>query len=131
MNQANSVKINQSIKHGFQHLASFRIDERTLGENLGEVFFGILHYDEETVPVLKAAAADFEDAQQMGMNELHNATPERDLEIGGGTSGNEFDGRFLRFRIGDPREKNGGIPPPPPESFPPESIASNLTPTPF
>src|SRR5260370_5945469 len=111
MNQANSVKINQSIKHGFQHLASFRIDERTLGENLGEVFFGILHYDEETVPVLKAAAADFEDAQQMGMNELHNATPERDLEIGGGTNGDEFDRRLLRLRIGGaPGENRGNLP---------------------
>src|SRR5260370_39818816 len=101
MNQANSVKINQSIKHGFQHLASFRIDERTLGENLGEVFFGILHYDEETVPVLKAAAADFEDAQQMGMNELLDATPERELEIGGGTSRNEFYGRLLGLWVSD------------------------------
>src|SRR5713226_4485750 len=68
MNEANAVKINKCIKHGLQHLANFRIHERALGENLGEVFFGILHYDEETVQVLEAAAADFEDAQQMGMS---------------------------------------------------------------
>jgi hypothetical protein len=95
MNEAFAVKINENIEHGFEHFASFRSRERTLGENLGEVFFGILHHDVETIPVLKAAAADVEDAEQVGMSELCDAAPKRELEIGGGTGGNKFDSGFL------------------------------------
>jgi hypothetical protein len=95
MNEAFAVEINENIEHGFEHFAGFRGRERTLGENLGEVFFGILHHDVETIPVLKAAAADVEDAEQMGMSELGDAAPKGELEIGGGTGGNKFDGGFL------------------------------------
>jgi len=98
-----------------------------LGKNLREVFFGMLHHHEETIPVFEAAAADFEDAKQMGMSELFYAAPESELQIGGGTSGNKFDRGFLRLRIGELREENGGVfrtrqvPPQP------ESIVDDLT----
>ena len=96
MKEAFAVEISENIEHGFEHFAGFRCRERTLGENLGEVFFGILHHDVETIPVLKAAAADVEDAEQMGMSELCDAAPKGELEIGGSTGGNKFDGGFLR-----------------------------------
>ncbi len=97
MNEAIAVEVNESIEYGFEHFASFGSSKRALRKNLGEVFFGMLHHHEETIPVFEAAAADVEDAEQMRMRELHHAEPESELEIGGGTSGNKFDRRFLRL----------------------------------
>src|SRR5713226_6703195 len=127
MNEAIAVEINENIEHRFEHFASFGSSKRALGKNLREVFFGMLHHHEETIPVFEAAAADFEDAKQMGMSELFYAAPESELQIGGGTSGNKFDRGFLRLRIGELREENGGVfrtrqvPPQP------ESIVDDLT----
>jgi hypothetical protein len=104
-----AVEINKSIQHRFEHIASFGSRESALGKNLGEVFFGILHHDIEAVPVLNAATADVEDAKQIGMSELHNAEPQRDLEIGGGSSSDEFDYGFLRLRGSELREEDGGV----------------------
>src|SRR5437016_8304977 len=109
MNEAFAVEINQNIEYGFEHFAAFGSRERALRENLGEVFFGILHDDVETIPVLKAAAADVEHADQIRMSELHCAAPKRELQIGGGTGGNKLDGSFLGWRTGKLREENGGI----------------------
>ena len=109
MNEAIAVEINEGIEHRFEHGASFGIPERTLGNNLGKVFLGVLHDHVETIPVLEAAAADGEDAEQMGMNKLHGAAPQRELEVGGRTGGNEFDGGFLSLGIGEVREENGGV----------------------
>ncbi len=53
---------NENIEHGLEHFASFGSDERTLGENLREVFFGMFHHDIETIRVREAAAAAVEDA---------------------------------------------------------------------
>src|SRR5260370_28074721 len=87
MNEAIAVEINEGIEHRFEHGASFGIPERTLGNNLGKVFLGVLHDHVETIPVLEAAAADGEDCEQMGMNKLHGAAPQRALEVGGRTGG--------------------------------------------
>jgi len=61
------------------------------------------------------------------MNELHNATPERELEIGGRTSGNQFNGGFLRLRISELREENGGVVRTPQVKSQTESIVDDLT----
>src|SRR2546427_13179674 len=108
MNEAFAVKINENIEQGFEHFASFRTRERSLGENLGEVFIGMLHHDVETIPVLKAAAADVEDAEQMGMSELCDAAPKGELEIGGGTGGGKNYGGGFCMGVGEPREGKGG-----------------------
>src|SRR5258708_10098965 len=114
MNQAIAVEKNENIEHGFQHFASFGSSERTLGENLGEIFFGIFHHDVETIRVRKTAAAAVEDAQQIGMSELHGAAPKRELEIGGRASGSEFNGGFFRVGSGQLGGGNrGGHRPPP------------------
>src|SRR5260370_26886234 len=99
MNKALAVEINENIENRFEHFASFGSRESALGNNLGEVFLGVLHHHVETIPVFQAAAAGVEYLQKIGMNELHNAAPERELEVGGGTGGNEFDGGSLRLRI--------------------------------
>src|SRR6266568_5001073 len=109
MNEAFTVEIHKNIEHRFEHFASFGSPESALGNNLGKVFLGILHHHVETIPVFQPAAADVEYLQQIGMNELHNAAPERELEIGGGTSRNEFDGGSLRLRIGEMREEHRGV----------------------
>src|ERR1700674_5851307 len=109
MNEAFAMEINKNIEHGCEHFASFRSRERTLGENLGEVFFGILHHDVETIPVFKAAAADVEDAEQMRMSKLCDAAPKRELEIGGGTGGNKFGGGFLWRGAGGLGKDKGGV----------------------
>src|SRR6266513_4251733 len=108
MNQAFAVEINENIEQGFERFAAFGIRQRTLGENLGEVFFGILQHDVKTVPILKAATADVQDAHQIGMSQLRCAAPKRELEISGGTGGNEFDGRVLSLRSSGLGEENGG-----------------------
>src|SRR5260370_6266613 len=100
MNEAFAVEINKNIEHRFEHFASFGSPESALGNNLGKVFLGILHHHIETIPIFQPAAADVEYLQQIGMNELHDAAPERELEIGGGARRNEFYCRSLRFRIG-------------------------------
>src|SRR5258708_22126417 len=95
MNQAIAVEKYENIEHGFEHFASFGSGERALGENLGEVFFGMFHHDVETIHVRKAATAAVEDAQQIGMSELHGASPKREMEIGGRAGGDEiFGGPF-------------------------------------
>src|SRR6266699_6415271 len=108
MHVAKAMEINEGIQHRFEHFASFGSREGALGKNLGEVFLGILHHNVETIPVFDAAAADFVDAQQIGMNELHDAATERDLEIRVGTSRNELDGRLFGLRFGKLREENSG-----------------------
>jgi hypothetical protein len=90
-------------------LAGFRGRERTLGENLGEVFVSIFHHHVEAIPVRKAVAADVEDAEQIGMGELPGAAPKRELEIGARARGNEFDGGSLRLRVGELREEDGRV----------------------
>src|SRR5712664_2272304 len=109
MNQAIAVEKYENIEHGFQHFASFGSGERTLGENLGEVFFGMFHHDVETIRVRQAPAAAVEDAQQIGMSELHGAAPKREMELGGRAGGNEFDGGLLRWCSGELREEHGGV----------------------
>src|SRR6266478_9774524 len=109
MNVAKAMEINESIQNRFEHFASFGARQGALGKNLREVFFGIFHHDVKTIPVFDAATADVVDAQQIRMNELHDAAPERDLEIRVGTRWNEFDGRLFRLRLGKLREENGGV----------------------
>src|SRR5260370_39530582 len=84
MNEALTVEIHKNIEHRFEHFASFGSPESALGDNLGEVFLGILHHHVETIPIFQPAAADVEYLQQIGRNELHDAAPERELEMGGG-----------------------------------------------
>ncbi len=109
MNKAMAVEIDENVEHRFKHIAGFGSRERALGENLGEVLFGMLHHDVETIPVAEAATADVVDAQQVGMRELHYAEPERELQIGGGPGGNKFDSGFLRLRVSELRQENGGV----------------------
>src|SRR5260370_30249349 len=94
---------------------------------MGEIFFGIFHHDVETIRVRKTAAAAVEDAQQIGMSELHGAAPKRELEIGGRASGSEFDGGFLRWGSGEMGEENGGGIRPAQVLLPPEVIVDDLT----
>ena len=75
MNEAMAVEINENIEHRFEHFASFGSRESALRKNLGKVFIGMLHHDVETVPVREAAASDVEDAEQIGMSELHCTAP--------------------------------------------------------
>src|SRR2546430_6956418 len=110
MNQAFAVEINENIEQGFERFAAFGSRQRTQGENLGEVFFGILQHDVKTVPILKAATADVQDAHQIGMSQLRCAAPKRELEIRGGTGGDEIDGRLFSFRASElGQEKGGGV----------------------
>src|SRR5258708_8378984 len=104
MTAALSVEIHKNIEHRFEHFASFGSPESALGDNLGEVFLGILHHHVETIPIFQPAAADVEYLQQIGMNELHDAAPERELEIGGGTRRDEIDGRPFRLGLGERSE---------------------------
>src|SRR5260370_20783309 len=100
MNEAFAVEINKNIEHRFEHFASFGSPESALGNNLGKVFLGILHHHIETIPIFQPTAADVEYLQQIGMNELHDAAPERELEIGGWRSGKEFDSRAVGMILG-------------------------------
>ena len=43
------------------------------------------------------------------LKQLHDAAPERDLEIRVRPGGDEFDGGFFRLRLGKLGEENGGI----------------------
>src|SRR5260370_22486528 len=108
MNEAIAVEINEGIERRFERGASLGIAERTLGNNLGKVFLGVLHDHVQTIPVLEAAAADGEDAEQMGMNKLHGAAPQRELEVGGRTGGEGIAGGFFWLGDGGVREGNGG-----------------------
>src|SRR5207302_10235314 len=98
MNQAFAVEINENIEQGFERFAAFGSRQRTQGENLREVFFGILQHDVKTVPILKAATADVQDAHQSGMSQLCCAAPKRELEIRGGTGGEKFYGGLSSLR---------------------------------
>jgi len=109
MHEAIAVQINESVEHGFEHFAGFGGRERAYGNNLGEVFFGILRYDVKAVPVLEAATADIEDAQKIGMRELHNAKPKSDLGFSSGAGGNELDGGFFGLRFGELGHEYGGV----------------------
>src|SRR2546428_3902462 len=109
MNEAFVVEINERIEHGFEHFASFGCRERTLGENLREIFLGIFHHDIEKIHVSEAAAARAEQAKQIRMSELRGAAPHGKLKIGGSTRGDEFDGGFLSGWIGELGEEDGGI----------------------
>src|SRR5256885_16899921 len=95
MNQAFAVEINENIEQGFERFAAFGSRQRTQGENLREVFFGILQHDVKTVPILKAATADVQDAHQIGMSQLRCAAPKRELQFRGGTGGAKFWRRSL------------------------------------
>src|SRR5256885_7176083 len=127
MNQAFAVEINENIEQGFERFAAFGGRQRTQGENLGEVFFGILQHDVKTVSILKAATADVQDAHQIGMSQLRCAAPKRELDIRGGTGGNEFDGRFLSLRTSQLGEENGGVVRTSQVLPQPESIVDDLT----
>jgi hypothetical protein len=109
MNEAFAVEKNQRIEHRSQHFANLGFRERPLRENLRKIFFGILHHDIETIPVLEPPAASLEDAKQVWMFELLGAAPHRELVIGVGTGGNEFNGRSLRLRIDELRDENGRV----------------------
>src|SRR6266550_2286455 len=127
MNQAFAVEINENIEQGFERFAAFGSRQRTQGDNLGEVFFGILQHDVKTVSILKAATADVQDAHQIGMSQLRCAAPKRELDIRGGTGGNEFDGRFLSLRTSQLGEENGGVVRTSQVLPQPESIVDDLT----
>jgi len=101
MHEAVAVQVNESVEHRFEHFAGLGGSKSALRNNLGEVFFGILHYDIKSIPVFEAAAADVEYAQEIRMSELHNAKPKRDLGLGVGASRSELDSRFLRLRFGE------------------------------
>ena len=109
MNVTKTMEVNKSIQHGSEHFASLGSREGALRKNLGEVFFGIFHHDVEAIPVFDTAPADVVNAQQIRMNKLHDAPPERDLEIRVRAGGDEFDGGFFRLRLGKLGEENGGI----------------------
>jgi len=61
------------------------------------------------------------------MCELHDAEPERELEISSGPGGNEFDSGLLRLSIRELREKNGGVVDASKVMPQPEFIVNNLT----
>ncbi len=61
------------------------------------------------------------------MFELLDAAPKRELEIGGGTGGNEFNGGSSRLRISELREENGGVIRASKVLPKPESIIDHLT----
>src|SRR5260370_40899208 len=83
MNKAMAVEIDENVEHRFKHIGGFGSRERAVGENLGEILFGMRHHDVETIPVAEAATADDVDAQQVGMRQRHNAGQERERQIGG------------------------------------------------
>src|SRR6266481_2155682 len=109
MREAIAVQINESVEHGFEHFAGFGGRESAHRNNLGEVFFGILHHDVKAIPVLEAAAANVEDAEKVRMTELHNAKPDSDLGFGSGSSRNELDGGFMGLGFGELGHEYGGV----------------------
>src|ERR1700674_403613 len=110
MNEAFAMKINQGIEKRLEHFASFRSRKRALRKNLRKVFFGVLHYRVEKILVSETAAAEMEQAEKIGMNELRRARPERKLEVGGRRiRGDEFDGGFFELRSGALREEDGAV----------------------
>src|SRR5256885_3160199 len=132
MNVTKTMEVNKSIQHGSEHFASLGSREGALRKNLGEVFFGIFHHDVEAIPVFDTAPADVVNAQQIRMNKLHDAPPERDLEIRVRPGGDEFDGGFFRLRLREVGGGKSGKPPFPPKVAQPGTIIyePNLSPSP-
>jgi hypothetical protein len=127
MNEAFAVEKNERIEHRSEHFANLGFRERSLGKNLRQIFFGVLHHHIETIPVLETPAARLEDAEQIWMYKLLDAAPQRELEFGVGTGGDEFNGGSLRLRIGELREENGGVIRTSKILPQPESIVDHLT----
>ena len=122
-----AVEKNEGIEHGAEHFASLGFRERAVGENLGKIFFGILHHYIQTIPILETAASNVEDPEQIRMRKLLNAVPERELEFRRGAGGDKLDGGFLTLRSIDPSEKNGGVVRAPQILLQAESIVDDLT----
>ncbi len=66
---------NKRIEHRSEHFANLGFRESSLGENLRQIFFGILHHHIETIPVLEPPAASLENAEQIWMLQLLDAAP--------------------------------------------------------
>src|SRR5713101_8641596 len=108
MSEAFAVQIDENIEDRLEHFARFRSRERALGKDLGQIFVGLLHDHIKMIPVGKTAAAGGKDTEQMRMRELRGPSPERELQVGGGTiHRDQFDGRFLRTWGGRLRQENG------------------------
>jgi len=69
-----AVEINENIEHRFEHFASFGSREARCGR-IWERSSSACSITSRDVPVREAAASDVEDAEQIGMSELHCTAP--------------------------------------------------------
>ncbi len=96
VHEALGMKVFQGVEEGLEHFARFGGSEGALGQELREVFFGILHDNVEQIHAGELAAASLEKLDQIWMRELRDLFPAGELSIrAGGASLNEFDGGFL------------------------------------
>src|SRR5580704_10102145 len=102
------VKVDEDVEGRVEDVAHFFRGETALGQNLAEVFFGILHDGIDERQVFQAAAAGVKNGQQVRMSEMSGALPEAELLFGNGCAGgDQFEHRFLAGGIRKFNQKNG------------------------
>src|SRR5580704_17355383 len=90
------VKVDEDVEGRVEDVAHFFRGESTLGQNLAEVFFGILHDGIDERQVFQTEAAGVKNGQQVRMSEMSSALPEGKLFFGNGRAGGyQFEDRFL------------------------------------
>jgi len=102
MHESGAVDKSQSVDRGWEHLLDFRRRERTLRNNLPQIFFGKFHHDVQEVRFIDPATARFKQAHQVWMRKLGDVSPAEKLSIfferagGIGLDWDDLDDRFLR-----------------------------------
>jgi hypothetical protein len=61
------VEIDENVENGLEHVTSFRGSEGALRENLREILLSELRHNVEKIRISEAAAAEVQEAKQIGM----------------------------------------------------------------
>ena len=101
------MQIRQRLKRGRQHVVRFIVRQRPLRQNLQQVLFRVLHYQEQQPHVAQPALAHVIETDEMWMNQLCRHSPPRELQIRAGRiRRNQLYGRLLTLSLRMLREEH-------------------------
>src|SRR5215510_689283 len=110
MHQSMTVKVGEGAQRRLQRCSCFRRREPSLGNNLRQVLFGVLHHHKDQLSGVQPATSCLQETNEVRMRQFFRQSPAVELEFGlRGICRNQFDCSLLSFAPRVCREEYGAF----------------------